>query len=420
MADSDAWYLCEQRQVYYFIEIINGQPVRHYQDGVIIKTSPEDLKYCCRNIENLKLKADIWYNSVPRTPNPGNLSPDQVPTLADNLQNLSIQAPDTGEPRYSLQGGSSSKGKHSHHASGRSPKEEKSRYAEAQPSEYQSGSQAQDRNYNPLLGNQAASNISYATEMPNYASEFPDGGADEDPYQNQEASSSAKGKQPRRPPRTSKVRKLMTPVDENSVLQQGGPTPLNLEQGPLIQGTKREKEKLDPNYYKRPSPKKFFKLGRVFAVLWHENRGDNSRPGHGPNGSEWSTKSFQLAPYGEPVYSSIRRMVVVREGEGCCWCLPISTYGGQGTLKPGLNPELHAIIHMEDQPPQRRQDETQMTKEPIQVRAAGPEQKLDRMSRLNFGKVYTIEHNVKVANVGKVNEMSMPKLVSYWNYTVAS
>ena len=55
-----------------------------------------------------------------------------------------------------------------------------------------------------------------------------------------------------------------------------------------------------------------------------------------------------------------------------------------------------------------------MVKKPIAVTASNPEQKLHKMSRLNFGKVYSVEWNVKVMNVGKVNADSMATFVCYW------
>jgi hypothetical protein len=54
-----------------------------------------------------------------------------------------------------------------------------------------------------------------------------------------------------------------------------------------------------------------------------------------------------------------------------------------------------------------------MTKEPLEVTPATFDQRLDPMSRLNFGKIYTVEHNVKVLPVGKISERSMPKFLSY-------
>ena len=55
-----------------------------------------------------------------------------------------------------------------------------------------------------------------------------------------------------------------------------------------------------------------------------------------------------------------------------------------------------------------------MAKKPIAVTAANPEQKLHFMSRLNFGKVYSVEWNVKVMDVGKVNADSIAAFTGYW------
>lgn len=52
-----------------------------------------------------------------------------------------------------------------------------------------------------------------------------------------------------------------------------------------------------------------------------------------------------------------------------------------------------------------------MAKEPLEVDPARPDQKLDCMSRVNFGKVHTIEHNVKVLPVGKITEASQTRFL---------
>jgi hypothetical protein len=85
-------------------------------------------------------------------------------------------------------------------------------------------------------------------------------------------------------------------------------------------------------YKKRTKPSEFFLVGRVctplisvdgdesvlnsqqvFALLWPEHYGDH--------GSELS-----LNEYGTKTYVS-RRMVVVNEGKGSCWCMSaLSSY----------------------------------------------------------------------------------------------
>lgn len=96
---------------------------------------------------------------------------------------------------------------------------------------------------------------------------------------------------------------------------------------------------------------------------------------------------------------------------------PIHTYSGQGVTKRGLSREdieRHAVIYMQGTKSQPRQDERGLVKEPIAVKPASPDQKLDPMSRLNFGKPYTVEHNIKAMEVGMVTDKSMPYLVTYF------
>jgi hypothetical protein len=94
---------------------------------------------------------------------------------------------------------------------------------------------------------------------------------------------------------------------------------------------------------------------------------------------------------------------------------PISTYGGRGTARNGRDPSAHAIIYMSDTTPSRLPSETGMTKKPLQVDPAGPDQKLDAMSRVSFARVYTVEDNVKVMKIGKISPSSMKDLVWYFH-----
>jgi hypothetical protein len=58
-----------------------------------------------------------------------------------------------------------------------------------------------------------------------------------------------------------------------------------------------------------------------------------------------------------------------------------------------------------------------IVKNPIAVNPAGQDQKLHPMSRINFDKMYSIEHNVKVMNVGKVADGSLHNLALYFQNT---
>jgi hypothetical protein len=52
---------------------------------------------------------------------------------------------------------------------------------------------------------------------------------------------------------------------------------------------------------------------QVFAMLWHENAGNE--------GTDVSVGLYGIGKYGENIYSTIRRMVVVAEKHGHCICV---------------------------------------------------------------------------------------------------
>lgn len=68
---------------------------------------------------------------------------------------------------------------------------------------------------------------------------------------------------------------------------------------------------------------------------------------------------------------------------------------------------------MKDSQPSYLPNEAQLSKKPF---AALPVdgQKLDAASRINFAKLYTVEHNVKVRNIGKIIPEHVPRLEKYY------
>jgi hypothetical protein len=99
----------------------------------------------------------------------------------------------------------------------------------------------------------------------------------------------------------------------------------------------------------------------------------------------------------------------------------IHTYSGQATLKPNLpNPQNHAIIYTTKTPPEelsyvaadgtvKRED---LMKDPIRVNSEldGPEGNLGALSRINYSKIYTVEKDVRVLNIGIVSKECIPSL----------
>lgn len=61
-----------------------------------------------------------------------------------------------------------------------------------------------------------------------------------------------------------------------------------------------------------------------------------------------------------------------------------------------------------------REVELGLNKESIVVKPASPEQQLQPMSRINFGKVYNVEWNIKVMDVGTIEGDSYRLLRTYF------
>jgi hypothetical protein len=75
---------------------------------------------------------------------------------------------------------------------------------------------------------------------------------------------------------------------------------------------------------------------------------------------------------------------------------------------------------MENVPPRSQKDEPALSKSPFACTPARPEEELHSSSRINFARVYTIEHNMKVLNVGKIVQAHLRRLETYFLQTMSS
>lgn len=172
-----------------------------------------------------------------------------------------------------------------------------------------------------------------------------------------------------------------------------------------IRETPGDREMLDPRFQKHYPGREFYKVGKVFKVLWPE-----------PAGNPQAGVTFITGPetFNEPIFAKIRWFVVIREGRDCCTCLPIQTYNGQGVAKAGVIKEEHSVVYTSSSPPASPdwEDPYGQMLEPIRVVAKNPaESKMDYMSRLNYAKPYTVEHNVKSLDFGDVPRDWLPTLL---------
>ncbi|KAF2204022.1 hypothetical protein GQ43DRAFT_438338 [Delitschia confertaspora ATCC 74209] len=166
-------------------------------------------------------------------------------------------------------------------------------------------------------------------------------------------------------------------------------------------------EPLDSSYMMQQNGREFFKKGRVFSMLHHEAASEDAI-----RAMSRYPDSITVVRFQEKVFSQIRRFIVVGERHGYCYACPISTYGGQGTLKPGCNPAEHAIVYIRGTTPRYLPGETGMTIDPIAIDPAVPGTTLTPTSRVRLGMVFPVEMNVKVRNIGMVINEDMPRLVN--------
>jgi hypothetical protein len=98
--------------------------------------------------------------------------------------------------------------------------------------------------------------------------------------------------------------------------------------------------------------------------------------------------------------------VVVREGDRHSTCLPLLTYQGKATRKHGVNPDDHAAVFAENSKPRLLPGET-LRKKPLTIIIEDPREKIDPLTRINFSKVYTVEHNVKALKIGRISDTEL-------------
>ena len=142
--------------------------------------------------------------------------------------------------------------------------------------------------------------------------------------------------------------------------------------------------------------------------------------------------NITVVQYGEKAFSQIRRFVVVNVRRGfvyawyvyriivctllTCSFSPITTYTSRGTLKHGCVPSEHSVVYFEGSQPCffEGEEERGLTKKSIRVKPASPELSMDPASRLHYGKVYPIEMNVKVKDIGDVDPTQISLLLQYY------
>ncbi|KAL9122284.1 MAG: hypothetical protein Q9187_001161 [Circinaria calcarea] len=175
-------------------------------------------------------------------------------------------------------------------------------------------------------------------------------------------------------------------------------------------------------------PETFFLVGQVFAIiddwdLFHSKRGTIYPLPIAHSEMEYSRYAG---------LSIIRRYVVVQEGMHGALCIGIHTYSNQGCIfEP--DQDLHAIIHTSSESPPTvtrvnavynsnapyrgkiaKLNESGMVKNPVRMTVDHVSLALHPASRLHFGRVYHIEHDVRVKSLGVIHVDSIGDFIEYY------
>ncbi|KAH6711970.1 hypothetical protein BKA61DRAFT_675769 [Leptodontidium sp. MPI-SDFR-AT-0119] len=175
----------------------------------------------------------------------------------------------------------------------------------------------------------------------------------------------------------------------------------------IVRGTPGRYEALDRSYAKRTFDyKKFFRPGRVFSTLWTESYDDGTQS---ENDQFPSTVTYQVSK--QRVFSKIRRFVVVHQAERIYTCLPVTSYNVKGSKKKGINLNNHGLIYSSKEPPPHVEG---ITKAPLRIIRAKRADKITNPTYINYGRVYTVETNVKVRDVGVLDSESLRLLRTFY------
>lgn len=115
-----------------------------------------------------------------------------------------------------------------------------------------------------------------------------------------------------------------------------------------------------------------------------------------------------------PRFEKIRRFVVVRTKSGHCLCLPIHTYSGRGTAKEGINADDHAPLVLPGQTVQLAPNERPLKKEPLSLIVEDNTVNISPYSRIDFSKIFPVEHNLKVRTIGRIDPAYLARLEEYF------
>lgn len=117
----------------------------------------------------------------------------------------------------------------------------------------------------------------------------------------------------------------------------------------------------------------------------------------------------------QKVYSKIRRFIVIKNMKSHSICIPIHTYSGQGTSKPGVKPGDHApLVQNTEEVMYHALEKKEDLKMPLSLIVEDSTINFSPYSRICFSKPYSFEHNIKVRKIGRISPKHLERLWTYY------
>jgi hypothetical protein len=98
--------------------------------------------------------------------------------------------------------------------------------------------------------------------------------------------------------------------------------------------------------------------------------------------------------------------------------LPVHTYSGRATSKPGVNPDDHTALVRPGEAVVYAPGEAELKNTPLEIVIENESVDFNPLSRLDFGKIYTIHFNWKVRTMGRIEPNSLKLLEEYFKRCV--
>ncbi|KAK3396179.1 hypothetical protein B0T20DRAFT_501438, partial [Sordaria brevicollis] len=173
-----------------------------------------------------------------------------------------------------------------------------------------------------------------------------------------------------------------------------------------------------PQYIRVDKPRKFFQKGRIFKTVWFEPFGEFSASARArPAELAYHDSCPDYNDLGEKPYGRFRWFVVIRKHLNHSLCFAIVNGGAKSIAKNRARGEHLAVLYSTNVRPPKADEEEGIVFDPIAVIMEEGKQNISPLARLDFSRVYTVEHDLKVMKIGRVHPDSHSKLDDYYKKT---